>query len=303
MGDEWLGQIIEGAYDAAVEGSWYDWLNSLRRALGGAGAVLALLPRHSAASRSLPIACGDPQLSTHMVQHYLRQRGADPWYRVAKRQRNQVVILDEQLRRNRQESSLAGLFQSLDCHYSVGSVLSTEHGHHLLGLYRCQGQNDFCAQQLRAIDQIARHLRQAMALTPFLHERIGARLHNSALIRNDLPQAVVRANGTLAYTNAAMEEYLSEQHSLLRFRKGCLGARQPLLQRMLERTQAMACNGSLNGQPGNRLPLGEDQMTIIPTPESVLPGAALWQIEQARIEFSPRPLEKPMLGPMLRTSR
>ncbi|ADN75393.1 hypothetical protein Fbal_1184 [Ferrimonas balearica DSM 9799] len=297
MGDEWLGHIIEGAYDAAVEGGWYDWLNSLRRALGGTGAVLALLPRHSAAHRALPIACGDKTLSTGAVQHYLSQRGVDPWYQQARRQRNQVVQLDESLRRDRLDSPLAELFRTLDCHYSVGSILSTEHGHHLLGLYRCQGQSDFCRQQLRAVEQIALHLRQAMALTPFLHERIGARLDASHLASEAQPQAVVRANGTLAYANAAMEHYLCDAQTPLRFRRGRLGARQPLLQRMLERTQAAACQGQLAERLGGRLPLGSDQVTIMPTPESVLAGAALWQIQPAHAEFSSQLLKSELLSP------
>lgn len=297
MGDEWLGQIIEGAYDAAVEGGWYDWLNTLRRALGGAGAVLAMLPRRSAAHRTLPIACGDPGLSTDRVQFYLSQRGADPWYRHARRCRNQVVQLDEQLRRHRQESTLAELFHVLDCHYSVGSILSTDHGHHLLGLYRCQGQSDFCAQQLLAIEQITRHLRQAMALTPFLHERIGARLDACQLNNQSTPQAVVRANGTLAYANAAMENYLCDAGNPLRFKRGRLGARQPLLQRMLERTQAMACQGKLPDRLGSRLPLGPDQVTITPTPDSVLSGSALWQIQPAKAEITPTLLKSEWLAP------
>ncbi len=297
MGDEWLGQIIEGAYDAAVEGGWYDWLNTFRRALGGAGAVLALLPRRSAAHRALPIACGDPVLSTDRVQRYLSQRGADPWYRCARHHRNRVVLLDEQLRRHRQASPLAEVFRALDCYYSVGAILSTEHGHHLLGLYRCQGQSDFCAQHLRAVEQIALHLRQAMALTPFLHERIGARLDASHLICQSAPQAVVRANGTLAYANAAMENYLCDAANPLRFQRGRLGARQPLLQRMLERTQAQACLGSLPDRLGGRLPLGPDLVTITPAPDSVLPGSALWQIQPAEAEIAPPLLKSEWLAP------
>ncbi|MBY5990863.1 hypothetical protein [Ferrimonas balearica] len=279
MGDEWLGQVIEGAYDAAVEGGWYDWLNGLRRSLGGSGAVLALLTKGSEAYRALPIACGDPSLSTGRLQHYLSLRHSDPWYQQARRQRNQVVILDEALRRCRADTELSTLFGDIDCHYSVGSILSTDHGHHLLGLYRGAEQSDFCPGQLKAIELVSRHLRQAMALTPFLHERIASRLADSRLSHPECPQAVVRANGTLAFANAAMEHYLCDRHTQLKFRRGRLGARQPLLQRLLDRAQTQACQTELTHCQQGRLPLGSDTVTITPVPQSVLPGAALWQIQ------------------------
>ncbi|GAA4889048.1 hypothetical protein [Ferrimonas pelagia] len=277
MNEQWLGQLIEGAYDAAVDGLWYEWLDWLRRSLGASGGVLAHLGTAGLPVKSLPIACGS-DLCSNLVGTYVERRSQDPWYRQARRQRNNVVLLDARTRRARARGELSGVFEGWKCHYHTGAVLSSEQGHYLLSLHREPGQSDFNAEQIRMLDQINQHLRQALALTPFLYERVEQRLHRCRLDEREQPQAVVRENGVPAFVNDAMAAYLRGQGHAFRFHHGRLCGRKPLLDRLLQQAQQQACQG----QTGVcRLPLEHGALSVSPLPEEVLPRAALWQIQHA----------------------
>ncbi len=277
MNEERLGQLIDGAYDAAVEGQWYEWLEQLRQQMSAAGGVLAHLGSAGIPVRTLPIACGG-DLAPELVDTYLERRSQDPWYQQVRRQRNNVITLNARMRRQRACSELAELYQDLNCHYHTGAVLSGDHGHFLLALYRAPGQQDFCAEQQRILTSLNRHLRQAMALTPMLFELVQGRLLADKLNDTQVPQAVVRANGVPAFVNEAMASYLRRRDQPFHFHRGRLGGRQPFLDRLLARTQSQLCHAPRPAREEVRIPLGPQDLSLRPLPPQVLEGATLWQI-------------------------
>ncbi|GAA5189158.1 hypothetical protein GCM10025772_10890 [Ferrimonas gelatinilytica] len=277
MNEERLGQLIEGAYDAAVEGQWYEWLEQLRQQMSAAGGMLAHLGSAGIPVRSLPVACGG-DLVPELVHSYLERRRQDPWYCQVRRQRNNVITLDARMRRLRARSALADLYQGLNCHYHTGAVLSGGHGHFLLALHRAPGQEDFGAEQQQMLSCINQHLRQAMALTPMLFELVQGRLLADKLNDTQVPQAVVRANGVPAFVNEAMANYLRGQGQPFRFHRGKLGGRQPFLDRLIERAQNRLCQSGVAACQAVTIPLGQQDLSLMPLPPQVLEGATLWQI-------------------------
>ncbi|SHH27002.1 hypothetical protein [Ferrimonas marina] len=274
MNEHWLGQLIEGAYDAAVDGNWYEWMEWLRRSMGASGGFLARLTQEGEGSASLPIACGS-DLCSDLIRTYVAHRGQDPWYQTAQQCTNNVIALDAKLRRQRARSEIATLYEQLECHFHTGVVLSSDNGHFLLTLHRGPCQNDFSPEQLEALGQITRHLRQALALTPFLFERVEARLNQTQLSDPHCPQAVVRANGIPAFINEAMDDFLASSEQPFSYHQGRLAPRQPLLRRLVEQAQRQACQRHASV----KVPLGQRHLSVTPLPEQVLPDAALWQIQ------------------------
>ncbi|WP_298444163.1 hypothetical protein [uncultured Ferrimonas sp.] len=270
MTEQWMGEVIEGAFDAAVDGSWYQWLDFLRHSMGASGGMLAHLGQPSA----LPIACGSDICGT-AVNRYLTHRRQDPWYCLANSQPNQVTVLDGPMRLRRAHSDVADLCQQLQSHFHTGSVLSSDTGNILLTLHRGPDQCDFDPKQLQALSQVIGHLRSALAITPLLFERVQQRLSAAQLADQQHPQAVVRANGIPAFVNDRMRDYLQRQRHPFQYHQGRLGSSFPMLTRLIDQAQRRACSSY---QRTSRVPLGDGLLQVTPLPESVLADAALWHI-------------------------
>ncbi|WP_156904861.1 hypothetical protein [Ferrimonas senticii] len=101
MDEHVVGDIIEGAFDAAIDGNWYQWLEQLRRHLGASGGFLVDL----GCDYSMPIACGS-DVDPGIINSYLSQRQHDPWYWQVHNLPNQVMRLEGLVRQRRAKPRL-----------------------------------------------------------------------------------------------------------------------------------------------------------------------------------------------------
>ncbi|QIZ77148.1 hypothetical protein [Ferrimonas lipolytica] len=270
MTEENIGALIEGAYDAAIDGCWYEWLEQLRLQMGACGGFLA----HMWGTTTLPIACGDDIHRNHL-ERYLSVRNNDPWYQTASNQHNRLVSVDEQLSQQRIQSNIEGLWLNLQSHFHIGSVLSNTSGESILTLHRRPQLGDFSPEQLESLSLLIEHLRSALALTQLLFEQVEQRLQQQGLLNAAIPQAVVRANGIPAYMNHAMKSYLSQATNIV-LRQGRMETAEPMVNRLIQQAQLRACD---ERRRESRLPLDGLQLMLSPLDETVLANAALWQIQ------------------------
>ncbi|WP_417347782.1 hypothetical protein [Ferrimonas sp.] len=275
MDDDVLFDLIEQAYDSAIDGQWNGLLDRISPAFGGSKVFLS--------------ATREPEQGQHMIctthgledllQGYMRQIHLDPCFQVVMQRPDEALCMSDRIKPRLEASPVYRWYREMEADHAIGRVYPVKELSALFAINRTARQRQYNAGEQAGFSVLSSHVggavRTARALADQVHQRLCQ--WDADKVNNDAALAIVRADGSPVFISRAMEQLL-ESDGPLRWFRGCLKLKDPWHDLILARAHLLAVNTKVTRRFGSSIPVGERRMQVIPLSASVYENASLWLI-------------------------
>ncbi|TKB49059.1 hypothetical protein FCL40_10490 [Ferrimonas sediminicola] len=275
MDDDVLIDLIEQAYDCAIDGQWNSLLERISPAFGGSKVLLSSVRQPGNGSHLVCTTHGMDDL----LHGYLDQIHLDPCFQVVSQRPDEALCMSPRMKQRLDTSPVSHWYRRMEADHAIGRIYPGSESAALFAMNRTALQSQYSPREQAGFGVLSAHVggavRSALALADQVHQRLSQ--WQADRVNNDAALAIVRANGSPVFMSQAMEQLL-ERGGPFRWHKGGLKLKDPWHDLILARAHQLAVNTKVSCRFGSSIPVAEQRMQVVPLSDSVYENAALWLI-------------------------
>ncbi|TKB53978.1 hypothetical protein [Ferrimonas aestuarii] len=275
MDDDKLFDLIEQAYDCAVDGQWYALLENVSSAFSDSKAFVGASRKSSSGQQLL---CGTHDLDS-LLPGYMKEIHLDPCAAHALKVPHKPLLLNNELKAEVEQSPVHKWYRQMEVDFAMGRVLPQPKTSAVFGVNRSARQCQFTQAEYEAFDLLSGHmgmvLKSAHTLGDLVRERVSQ--WQAEHVKGNPAIAIVRKNGSPVYISAKMER-LVDGTGPFKWQQGAMTLENALEAKRLQQAHDNAISGAVRTRLGSSIPVADQRLQVIPLSAAVYENASLWLI-------------------------